>query len=67
MDSYFLRKELTFLLLKVGGAPGEPGRGRGYVTIGVSGGGITGVGIDSARVLRPCVLTFERLSDIYCW
>jgi hypothetical protein len=53
------------LLLKINGAPGEPKRGRGYTTISISGGGMTEVSIDSAGVLRPYVLTFERLSDIY--
>jgi hypothetical protein len=65
MDLYLFRKELTFLLLKVGGAPDKPERGRGYATIGISEGGMTEVSINSAEVLRPYMLTFERLSDIY--
>jgi hypothetical protein len=67
MDSYFLRKELTFLSLKVGGASDKPGRGSGCMTVDISGGGISGTGIDSVGVLGPRVLTFERFPDIYCW
>jgi hypothetical protein len=65
INLYFFRKELTFLPLKIGGAPGKPERGREYTTIGISGGGMTEVNINSAEVLKLYILTFKRLSDIY--
>jgi hypothetical protein len=57
---------VTSLLLKVGGAPGEPRKGRRYITINVPEVAISGINMDSKGVLRPYVLPFKRLSDIYC-
>jgi hypothetical protein len=65
MDSYFLRKELIFLLLKVGGAFSKPGKGSEYITVNISGEGIFGTGIDFVKVLKPRILTFKRFPDIY--
>jgi hypothetical protein len=67
MNSYFLRKKLTFLLLKVDGAFSKPGRGSECMTVNISGGDISKTGIDSVKVLRPRILTFERFPDIYYW
>jgi hypothetical protein len=67
MDSYFLRKELIFLLLKVDRAFSKSERGSECMTVDISGGGISGIGIDSVEVLGPRVLTFKRFPDIYCW
>jgi hypothetical protein len=57
---------VTSLLLKVGGAPGEPRREKGYITTGVLEVAMGGINIDFKGVLGPYVLPFKRLSDIYC-
>jgi hypothetical protein len=65
IDSYFFKKEVTSLPLKVREALGEPGRGRGYITIDVPEIAMGGINIDSEGVLGPRVLPFKTLSNIY--
>ena len=66
MDSYFLRKDVIFLLLKVGGVPGPPGRGSGCMTTAIwEEGGTDGVDAGSEGVPWPEVLLLEILADIY--
>jgi hypothetical protein len=67
MDSYFLRKKLTFLSLKVNETSNKSERGSKYMTINISGGDIFKTGIDSVEVLKPRILTFKRFPDIYYW
>jgi hypothetical protein len=65
MDSYFFKKKVTSLSLKVGGALGEPKRGRGCIIINVLKVAMGGINIDSEGVLGPRVLPFKRLLNIY--
>jgi hypothetical protein len=65
MNSYFLRKKLTFLLLKVGGASDKPERGSKCIIINISGEGISEISINFIKVLGPRVLTFKRFPNIY--
>jgi hypothetical protein len=65
IDSYFLRKKLTFLPLKINGASDKPRKGSGYITVNISGEGISGIDIDFIKVLKPRILTFKRFPDIY--
>jgi hypothetical protein len=65
MDLYFLRKKPIFLLLKIGGVFNKSKRGSGYMTINISGEGISKIGINFIKVLRPRILTFKRFLDIY--
>jgi hypothetical protein len=65
IDSYFFRKEVISLPLKVKGAPGKLKRGKGCIIIGVLKVVMGGININSERVLGPRVLPFKRLLDIY--
>jgi hypothetical protein len=64
IDSYFFRKEVTSLPLKVREVSSEPGRGKGCMTIGVPEVAMGGINIDFKRVLGPRVLPFKRLLDM---
>jgi hypothetical protein len=66
MDSYFLRKDVTFLPLNVGGAPGAPGGGSGCTTRTIWEGDTGGVIIGSEGVLGVAVPLLEMLADMYC-
>jgi hypothetical protein len=64
INSYFFRKEMISLPLKVGGAPGELKRGKKYIIINVPEVVMGGINMDFKGVLRLRVLPFKRFLDI---
>jgi hypothetical protein len=65
MDSYFFRKEVISLPLKVEEASGELRRGKRYIIISVLEVAMGGIDMDFKGMLGLRVLSFERLLDIY--